>query len=103
MADRPARRSPSPAARLAAAVRRAAAAAAEPPEQTYDAPRGLLASQSRRSFLALGVAAVATAMTGWWLLPERAKRDWLPWAHDRLDTLAGRAGLTTGRRERALG
>lgn len=102
MAERAKPRGPSPAARLAAAVRRSAAAAAEPPENAYDAPRGMLASQSRRSFLVLGAAALATAATGWWLLPERAKRDWLPWAHDRLDTLAARVGLTADRRERTL-
>jgi len=95
-------RGPSLASRLAAAARRVEAAAAEPPELEYDAPRGRLASQSRRSFLILGAGALATAATGWWLLPERAKRDWLPWAHDPLDTLAARVGLTAERREHSL-
>ena len=96
-------RGPSLVSRISAGVRRVAAAAAEPPETEYDAPRGVVASQSRRSFLVLGAGVVATAATGWWLLPERAKRDWLPWVHDRLDTLAARVGLTAERRERSLG
>src|SRR2546426_8301710 len=96
------RRGPSPRERVRAAVRRTLAAAAEPPEPTYDVAHGRLAAQSRRSFLLFGAGAVAAAAAGWWVLPERAKRDWLPGAHDRLDTLAARVGLTDARRERAL-
>ena len=93
---------PSPGARLAAAARRAAAAAAERPERTFEAPRGVLAARSRRDFLLLGAGLVATAAAGWWLLPERAKRTWLPGAADRLDTLAARVGLTRMQREAQL-
>src|SRR5260221_1072650 len=95
-------RGPSPAERLGDALRRAAADAAERPESTYDAKRGELASHSRRNFLLFGAGALATAVTGWWVLPERTKQAWLPAAHDRLDTLAARVGLTRERREATL-
>jgi DMSO/TMAO reductase YedYZ molybdopterin-dependent catalytic subunit len=100
-AKRPAR-GPSPAERLGAAFRRAAADTAEPPESTYDVKRGELATHSRRNFLLFGAGALATAVTGWWVLPERTKQAWLPAAHDRLDTLAARVGLTRERREVTL-
>ncbi len=93
---------PSLGERLGAAVRNAAAAAAEHPEATVDVPRGKLNARSRRDFLLLGAGALATAATGWWVLPERTKRTWLPHAHDRLDTLAARVGLTRMRREATL-
>src|SRR5262245_48348730 len=95
-------RGPSLAARLRASARRVAAAAAERPEATEEATRGALAARSRRDFLLFGAGVVATAAAGWWLLPERAKRTWLPGAHERLDSLAARAGLTRIRREAAL-
>ena len=96
---RPARaRGPS----LAERWRRVARAAAERPEATFEAPRGQLRAQSRRDFLLLGLGAVATGALGWWLLPDRTKRTWLPSAHDRLDTLAARVGLTREQRERQL-
>jgi hypothetical protein len=81
---------------------RVARAAAERPEETFEAPRGKLRAASRRDFLLLGLGSLATLVTGWWLLPDRAKRTWLPWAHDRLDTLAARIGLTREQRERQL-
>src|SRR5439155_1165456 len=93
MPDRRAR-GPSLGARLSGALRRAAAAAAERPERTRDATHGELAARSRRDFLLFGAGALATAAVGWWLLPERAKRTWLPGANERLDTLAARVGLT---------
>jgi DMSO/TMAO reductase YedYZ molybdopterin-dependent catalytic subunit len=89
---------PSPAERF----RRLAAAAAERPPQPVEVPRGRLAAQSRRDFLLLGAGALATAAVGWWLLPDRTKARWLPSAHDRLDTLAARVGLTREQRERQL-
>src|ERR1043166_9072921 len=76
-AKKPARR-PSTAERLGTAIRRAAADAAERPESTYDVKRGELASHSRRNFLLFGAGALATAVTGWWVLPERTKQAWLP-------------------------
>jgi len=88
--------------RLTRAVRRALEAAAERPGAVEEVPRGRLASRSRRDFLLLGAGALATAAVGWWILPDGTRRTWLPWAHDELDTLAARAGLTRDRRERAL-
>lgn len=88
--------------RLGDGLKRAAAHAEERSEGTYEAPRGTLASHSRRNFLLLGAGALATAATGWWVLPERTKRNWLPAAHDRLDTLAARVGLTPAQREATL-
>jgi DMSO/TMAO reductase YedYZ molybdopterin-dependent catalytic subunit len=93
---------PSLGARLAAGFRRAAEAAAERPERTYEQARGTLAARSRRDFLLLGAGLVACTAAGWWLLPERTKRAWLPGAADRLDTLAARVGLTRMRREAQL-
>ena len=87
---------------LAERLRRVAAAAAEPPEDTFEARPQWLASRSRRDFLLFGAGIVVTAATGWWLLPERTKRRWLPSAHDRLDSLAARVGLTPEQRERQL-
>jgi len=101
MPDRRAR-GPSLGARLSGALGRAAAAAAERPERTRDATHGELAARSRRDFLLFGAGALATAAVGWWLLPERAKRTWLPGSNERLDTLAARVGLTRMRREAAL-
>jgi DMSO/TMAO reductase YedYZ molybdopterin-dependent catalytic subunit len=49
------------------------------------------------------MAAAATAIGAWWLLPDRTKARLLPGAaHDRLDTLASRVGLSAERRERVL-
>src|SRR5437764_1686354 len=95
-------RGPSLGERVGAAVRRAAAGAAERPEETRETKRGELASRSRRNFLLFGAGALATAATGWWVLPERTKQAWLPAAHDRLDTLAARVGLTRSQREATL-
>lgn len=99
-------RGPAWGARLAAALRRAREAAREAakeqPETTAEAPRGTLAAQSRRDFILLGAGALATAATGWWLLPDRTKQAWQPAAHDPLDTLAARVGLTPEQREASL-
>jgi len=89
-------------ARLAGALRRAAEAAAERPEASRETTRGALAKRSRRDFLLFGASVVATAMAGWWLLPERTKRTWFPGTADRLDTLAARVGLTRMQREAQL-
>jgi hypothetical protein len=96
-------RGPSLGERLGAVVRRAAADAAERPERTYEVKRGELAARSRRDFLLFGAGALAAAAAGWWVLPERTKQAWLPGAHDKLDTLAARVGLTRAQREKALG
>ena len=93
---------PSLGARLAESLRRAAAAAAERPETARETTRGALAGRSRRDFLLFGASVVATATLGWWLLPERTKRTWLPGAADQLDTLAARVGLTRMQREARL-
>src|SRR5258706_9192686 len=95
-------RGPSLGERLGAAVRRAAAAAAERQEDTRVTPLGALAAQSRRNFLLFGAGALATAATAWWVLPERTKQAWLPAAHDALDTLGARVGLTRAQREATL-
>jgi len=83
-------------------LRRVAEAAAERPAEPAEVPRARLAAQSRRDFLLLGAGALATATVGWWLLPDRTRARWLPAAHDRLDTLAARVGLTPEQRERQL-
>jgi hypothetical protein len=93
---------PSLGERLGTALGRVAGAAAERPETTRETTRGALATRSRRDFLLFGASVVATAVAGWWLLPERAKRTWLPGAADRLDTLAARVGLTRMQREAQL-
>src|SRR5262245_45856398 len=95
-------RGPSVGARLTEALRRAAAAAAERPERTRETTRGELSARSRRDFLLFGAGVLATAAVGWWLLPERAKRTWLPDANERLDTLVARVGLTRMQREAQL-
>ncbi len=95
-------RGPSLPSRLAVGLRRATAATAEQPERTDPRTRGGLSAHSRRNFLLFGAGALATATTGWWALPDRTKRAWLPAAHDKLDTLAARIGLTREQRERTL-
>lgn len=95
-------RAPGLVTRLSAALRRAGEAAAERPEVADEAPRGALAAQSRRDFLLLGAGALATAATGWWLLPDGTKQAWQPALHDPLDTLAARVGLTAAQREASL-
>ncbi len=76
---------------------------AERPEAPVEVPRRRLAAQTRRDFLLFGAGLVGAAAAAWWLLPERAKSHLLPrGAHDRLDTLAARVGLSRDRRERVL-
>ncbi len=101
MPEKPAK-GPSLGARLGESLRRVASAAAERPETTRETTRGALAKRSRRDFLLFGASVAATAAAGWWLLPERAKRTWLPGTADRLDTLAARVGLTRMQREAQL-
>jgi DMSO/TMAO reductase YedYZ molybdopterin-dependent catalytic subunit len=93
---------PSLGAKFSSALARVAEAAAERPASTRETTRGALAARSRRDFLLFGASVLATATVGWWLLPERAKRTWLPGTADRLDTLAARAGLTRMQREAQL-
>ena len=101
---------PEPAAR-AAPVRSAPARdgpgrpnpIAERPETPTEVPRRRLAAQTRRDFLLFGAGVVAAAIGGWWLLPDRTRQRLLPGAaRDRLDTLAGRIGLTRENRENTL-
>lgn len=76
---------------------------AERPEAEIEVPATKLASQSRRDFLMWGAGVVAAAAGAWWLLPVNTKSRLLPRATvDRLDTLAGRVGLSRGNRRRAL-
>ncbi len=75
----------------------------ERPEIEVELDAGRLRSQSRRDFLLLGAGTLVAAIGAWWLLPNGAKaRLTGPAARDRLDTLAGRVGLSTDRRERTL-
>ncbi|HTM57318.1 MAG TPA: molybdopterin-dependent oxidoreductase [Candidatus Udaeobacter sp.] len=75
----------------------------EPEEIPSEVPRRRLAAQSRRDFLLFTAATAAAAIGAWWLLPDRTRARLLPGAaHDRLDTLAARIGLTRDQRERAL-
>jgi DMSO/TMAO reductase YedYZ molybdopterin-dependent catalytic subunit len=76
---------------------------AEPAEVPIERPRGTLASQSRRDFLMLTAGAFATAVGGWWLLPDQTRARLVGMANrDRLDTLAARLGLAGENRERFL-
>ena len=76
---------------------------AERPEHTIEVPRRRLAAQSRRDFLLFTAGIAASAIGAWWLLPDRAKGRLLGEARrDRLDTLAGRIGLSRANREHAL-
>lgn len=95
-------RGPSLGRRIGSALRRAVDAAAERPEEIEGRLHGTLAGRSRRDFLLFGAGVLATAAVGWWLLPERTKRTWLPVGNHELDTLAARVGLTPMRREAAL-
>jgi hypothetical protein len=75
----------------------------ERPEVARDAPESALRAQSRRDFLLFGAGALATLAGAWWLLPDRTRARLLPGPTlDRLDTLAARAGLSRGNRERFL-
>src|SRR5438552_8841496 len=75
----------------------------EPGEIPTEVPRRRLSAQSRRDFLLFTAATAAAAIGSWWLLPDRTRARLLPGAaHDRLDTLAARIGLTREGRERAL-
>jgi DMSO/TMAO reductase YedYZ molybdopterin-dependent catalytic subunit len=76
---------------------------AERPERVLEVPRGRLAAQTRRDFVLFAAGVLAAASGAWVLLPERTRRRLLPGpAHDALDTLASRVGLTAARRERLL-
>jgi hypothetical protein len=76
---------------------------AERDEVPIEAPRRRLASHSRRDFLLLGAGALATAVGGWWLLPDQTRARLLGVARrDRLDTLAARLGFPGARRDRIL-
>ena len=66
---------------------------AERPESMEPMADGRIRTQSRRDFLLFGLGAAVAAAGAWWLLPDRTKARILPWAHDRLDTLAARVGL----------
>ncbi len=74
----------------------------ERPEEILEVPAARLKAQSRRDFFLFSAGLLATAVGAWWLLPSRSRARLLPQAHDRLDTLAARVGLTRERRERTL-
>ncbi len=74
----------------------------EPAEVPREVPGSRLRAQSRRDFLIFAAGVAASAAGAWWLLPSRTKRNLLPGAHDRLDTLAARLGLTNDRAEGVL-
>jgi len=75
----------------------------EHPDVPVEVPSAKLAARTRRDFLLFALGALASAAGAWWLLPERTKARLLPGAaHDRLDTLAARVGLSRGNRERFL-
>ncbi|MGH7731174.1 MAG: molybdopterin-dependent oxidoreductase, partial [Candidatus Eiseniibacteriota bacterium] len=58
---------------------------------------------SRRDFLIFTAGALATAVGGWWLLPDQTRARLVGAAgRDRLDTLAARLGFPGRRRERFL-
>ncbi len=93
----------APAPRPAGALRTWRDAIAERPEPIREIPRARLVAQSRRDFLLFGAGALATGVVAWWLMPDGAKSRLLPKpAHDRLDTLAARVGLSREARERTL-
>ena len=76
---------------------------AERPEIAVDLPRAQLSAQSRRDFLIFAAGLAASAAGAWWLFPDATRRRVLPGpAHDALDSLAARSGLTSARRERVL-
>ena len=76
---------------------------AERPEVAIEVPRTRLTAQTRRDFLLYTVGVAAAAAGTWWLLPQRTKARLLPpGAHDALDTLAARTGLTEARRGKLL-
>lgn len=75
----------------------------ERPEVAETIPRGKLAAASRRDFLLLAAGTAAGIVGGWWLLPDRFKSRLVSApAHDRLDTLAARVGLSREAREKTL-
>ena len=75
----------------------------ERPEIPVEVSLAQLKSQSRRDFLLYGLGIAASATVAWWLLPPRTRARILPGAHDKLDTLAARAGLSDGLRTKLLG
>jgi DMSO/TMAO reductase YedYZ molybdopterin-dependent catalytic subunit len=76
---------------------------AERPALARPASERALKAQSRRDFLWFGAGTLAALAGAWWLLPDKTKARLLPGAaHDRLDTLAARIGLSGANRERFL-
>jgi len=75
----------------------------ERPEIAIERPRRRLQLQTRRDFLIFAAGFAATAVTAWWLAPDPMRGRLAGMANrDRLDTLAGRVGLSRSRRERVL-
>lgn len=78
-------------------------ALAERPEVEVEVSRRLLEVRSRRDFLLFAAGLVATAVGGWWLLPDPARGRLVGMSRrERLDSLAARVGLSRERRERTL-
>ena len=75
----------------------------ERPEVAVEVPVRRLAAQSRRDFIWFAAGVIASGLGAWWLLPDRRKARLVGnAAHDRLDTLTGRVGLSRANREKAL-
>jgi DMSO/TMAO reductase YedYZ molybdopterin-dependent catalytic subunit len=75
----------------------------ERPEAAVEVPRARLEAQTRRDFLLYAAGVLASAAAAWWLLPDATRARLLPGpAHDRLDTLAARVGLSRERAGRLL-
>src|SRR4029077_11483405 len=81
---------PAPAPRIGVADER--------PEVALEVPRRSLKAQTRRDFLIVAAGFAATAVAAWWLAPDPTRGRLVGMAKpDRLDTLAGRAGLLRAR------
>ena len=65
-----------------------------------EVPSRKLTAQTRRDFLLFTAGTIAAGLGAWWLLPSAVRRR-LP-GSESLDSLAARAGLTSGRRKALL-
>lgn len=95
MSEREAKQEPKPGGHLADAIR-------ERPEPEVERRESTLRAQSRRDFLLFLLGVMASGVGAWWLLPDGTKARLSPRGRDKLDTLAGRVGLSRANREKAL-